>query len=470
MSKSQFKLISLKAALIIVLGGTFCAFMGAANAQQSPANNSSTTTGAALTNNNASPLQALTSALPKATGSSASTTGPVPDKLPAATAAPTNVNPVSKNIGGVKGAPKLPNLVGPIDAPPVPTPPSDAIPASDAAPALPGGTPVLPGQADASGAVLPGSDISDNPGMTLNANEAGAPNAPQDANGIDLKKTAEEIETQKRKEAFNAALQGILPLKPDEIRSLLEHFDRTQESVELPVYPSPKPEVAVETVSLDPGAKPVVVKVAYGNVTTLTFLDITGQPWPIEDISWAGNFEVVNSSNDAGSHILRITPQSEFGNGNMSIRLLTLKTPVIISLQTNRDIVHYRFDAVIPQNGPNASTPLIDKGITISAGNGDLTSVLEGAIPTDAKKMNVAGVDGRTTAYKFKGSTYVRTPLTLLSPAWNSSVTSADGTRVYVIQDSPVLLLSDRGQMVRARLSDQEHTVDPPKLEEPKHD
>ena len=159
-----------------------------------------------------------------------------------------------------------------------------------------------------------------------------------------------------------------MPLRPEEIRRLLEHFDRTQESVELPVYPAPKPEVTVETLSLDPGTAPKVIKVAYGYVTTLNMVDSTGAPWPIRNITWAGNFDVIQISdstegggggdNDEGAseiisyeNVLRITPQSEFAYGNMSISMVGLKTPVIISLETNRDIVHYRFDAILPERG-----------------------------------------------------------------------------------------------------------------------
>lgn len=306
---------------------------------------------------------------------------------------------------------------------------------------------------------LPGF-IEDNPGMTLDAGQASgdAPAAP--GQGFDFEKSAEQLEAEKRAEAFKAALEGMMPLRPDEIRKLLEHFDRTQESVELPVYPAPKPEVAVETVSLDPGAKPVTVKVAYGNVTTLSFLDVSGAPWPIEDISWAGNFEVIEAGGAGkGSHIIRITPQSEFATGNMSLRLLTLKTPVIISMETSRDIVHYRFDAIIPDYGPLAKTPLIDKGITIEAGDKVISGVLEGVVPKSAETLDVSGTDGRTTAFRIGGQTYLRTPLTLLSPPWTSSVASADGMRVYQIQDTPVLLLSDKGRMVRARVSERENIL-----------
>jgi len=56
--------------------------------------------------------------------------------------------------------------------------------------------------------------------------------------------------------------------------------------------------------------------------------------------------------------------------------------------------------------------------------------------------------------------TYVRTPLTLLSPGWNASVSSMEGMNVYEISNSPVLLLSDRGRMVRARLSNREDVAD----------
>lgn len=272
-------------------------------------------------------------------------------------------------------------------------------------------------------------------------------------------KSDQQIEEEARKEAFDAALQGLLPLRPDEIRELLERFDRTQESVALPVYPAPTPEMAVETLSLDPGTKPAVIKVSYGHVTTLNILDSSGQPWPIQDITWAGNFEVIESSGE-GAHIVRISPQSEFANGNMSIRLLTLNTPIIMTLATNRETVHYRFDAIIPSLGPLAETPIINRGISTTAGDSTLASVLQGVLPDSAEKMDIAGVDSRTSAYKLKGQTFVRTPLTLLSPGWSSSVTSADGTTVYAINETPVLLLSDGGKMVRARLSEREDLLD----------
>lgn len=301
------------------------------------------------------------------------------------------------------------------------------------------------------------------------AQDAGPPpllpeiTADQNADSIDenedlpgINPTTADSAEDMRRQAYDAALQGILPLRPEEIRELLEHFDRTQESVETPVYPEPRPEFAVGTLSLDPGSPPAVIKVARGNVTTLTVLDVTGAPWPIQDISWAGNFEIMESGSEEGAHIIRISPQTEFARGNISIRLLTLKTPVILTLEASRDVVHYRFDAIIPSYGPMAEAPLIGSGLGIKAGDESMSAVLRGVPPSSAERLNVNGTDGRTSAYRYAGQVYVRTPLTLLSPSWNSSVSSADGMRVYTIKDTPVLLLSDSGRMVRAKLTARE--------------
>ncbi len=272
-----------------------------------------------------------------------------------------------------------------------------------------------------------------------------------------------------RQEAFDAALQGLLPLRPEEIRVLLERFDRTQESVELPVYPSPKPETVIENIDLDPGAPPSVIKMAYGHVTTVSFMDASGRPWPIRTMSWAGNFQIVETEvpegkeEDRFSHKMIISPQSEFAYGNISVSLLGLYTPVILTLETSRDVVYYRFDAIMPDYGPLARAPLIDAsggGMGSVAGNSGLSAALEGVVPNGAMRLDVSGVDSRTSAFSYGGRTYVRTPLALLSPGWSGSVASLDGMRVYEISGAPVLLLSDQGRMVRARLSNREGIID----------
>jgi intracellular multiplication protein IcmK len=269
-------------------------------------------------------------------------------------------------------------------------------------------------------------------------------------------KSPQQVEEEIRQQSFNAALTGLLPMRPGEIRSFLERYDETQQAVEVPIYPYPEPEVVTSTVSLDPGARPPEIKVGVGHVATVGIYDVTGAPWPIQDIAWAGNFEILNP--EAGGHILRITPMSEFAYGNISVRLLKLKTPVTFILKAHRDQIYYRFDARIPQYGPYADVPIIEGGYNLGAGDSVLSAILDGAPPQAAVKLDVSGTDGRTTAYKVDDATFVRTPLTMLSPGWSNSVSSADGTHVYEVKNAPVVLLSDRGEVVRAKLTEKSAT------------
>lgn len=266
-----------------------------------------------------------------------------------------------------------------------------------------------------------------------------------------VQQTEEEKMLEMRQQAFGAASQGMMPMRTEEIRKLLEMYDETQQAVQTPIYPNPTPESTFQTISLDPGTKPVELKTALGHVTTLSIVDATGQPWPIQDISWAGNFEVLQP--ESGSNMLRITPMADFAFGNVSMRLVGLNPPVILTLRTERKSVQVRADIQIPELGPNGVAPPIQRQITTTAGDSKLSTILEGVPPASANKLKVDGIDGRTSAYEVDGTTYVRTPYTLLSPAWDSSVRSADGTNVYAMKFTPVLLLSDKGKMVRAQLA-----------------
>ncbi len=253
------------------------------------------------------------------------------------------------------------------------------------------------------------------------------------------------------RKSYKRASQGLLPLSPDQVRDFMRKLETTQESAIPPHTGSPKGEVKVVGVSLDPGGEPAQINLAAGYITTIDIIDITGEPWPILDVGVGGNFEVTPTQ--AGSHVVRVVPLTRFGTGNLSILLKGLSTPIIFRLSSGGPTFHMRFDARVPSLGPNAKTPLIDhrrKGPV--AGDAVLSMILENAPPPDAKRLKVGGVDARTMAWQIGESVYVRTPLALLSPAWNASASSADGMTAYEIGNAPVLLMSDNGAMIRARL------------------
>ncbi len=254
-----------------------------------------------------------------------------------------------------------------------------------------------------------------------------------------------------RQETFDTAIHSLLPMTPDEIRETFKIFEKSRKASEEPLA-VPVPKVVVETVSLAPDQLPLVIHTSPDRVTTLSILDSSGEPWPIRDISWAGKFTITPPG--SGGNLVRITPLSAHTMGNMSIRLLGLTTPVTFTLDTGLKEVDYRFDARIPKHGPLAKPNLIvNDGLTASVGgDASLIQFMDGTPPSGAEKLEVDGTDGRTAAWSLSHQIYLRTPLTLLSPGWSSSVTSADGTNVYVLNNTPVVLLSDGGKMVRAHI------------------
>ncbi len=257
--------------------------------------------------------------------------------------------------------------------------------------------------------------------------------------------------------SFDRAASGLMPLSPDQIRDFMKRLQQTQDASLPPYEGTPKGLTRISTVSLDPGVEPPLVNLNPGFVTTITIVDATGEPWPILDVGVGGNFEVTPTSAVGGTHVVRIMPLTRVGVGDLSVLLKDLPTPVIFRLSSGGPSVDLRYDARIGKMGPGAKPQIISRP-RLTAGDETLTLILENAAPGSAKRLKISGLDSRSKAWGLGDKVYVRTPLTLLSPAWNASVASADGTNVYEIGTAPVLLMSDNGAMVRAQiLRDEDH-------------
>jgi intracellular multiplication protein IcmK len=318
----------------------------------------------------------------------------------------------------------------------------------------PGGTLPKPtsNRTDAESIPLPAPPSS----LTIDANdlasqaEQAAMQAQAEADAAQLRKEQEH-----NRKSYDRAQSGLLPLSTDQIHTFMKRLEDTQSASVMPSSGSPIGKVRITTLSLDPGTEPPTINLAAGYVTTINMLDATGEPWPIMDVGIGGNFEV--SPTPAGTHIVRVMPLTRVGTGDLSVLLKDLPTPVIFRLSAGGPTVDLRHDARVPKFGPNAKIPLVDHP-RLEAGDETIMMLLQNAPPKDAKRMKISGLDARSMAWNLGDHVYVRTPLTLLSPSWSASVSSADGMTVYDIGDAPVLLMSDNGAIVRARLSrDDDH-------------
>jgi intracellular multiplication protein IcmK len=299
---------------------------------------------------------------------------------------------------------------------------------------------------------LPSSTSS----LTSNAMPAAPPPLPDQTLQNAVRTEAEQGYYERRRkrlaDTFEKAYEGLVPLGPNEVRDVMGRYERTQKASVPPAAGQPRGQVRIKTLNLDPGGDPPTVNVSAGYVSTITILDATGQPWPIMDMGIGGNFEISkNPAGSAASHVVRIMPLTRFGYGNLSVLLQDLSTPIIFKLAAGGTTVDYRFDARVPRLGPNAKLALIERR-QLEAGSPLLMSFLDDSPPPDAKRVRLSGADSRTKAWNVNERMFVRTPLTMLSPSWDASVSSSDGMTVYELTQTPVLLMSDGGAMIRARV------------------
>lgn len=251
-----------------------------------------------------------------------------------------------------------------------------------------------------------------------------------------------------REEAFKQLLNKTLPLRPEQIIELHKELDKSQQAVRAPVH-TPQPMSSTLTVDLSPGSTPPVIRLATGFVTSIVFVDATGQPWPVADYS-LGNPKNFNIQWDKKTNALFIQSTAAYVTANLAVRLEELDTPVMISLVTGQREVDYRIDLQVRAHGPNALAPIVADNLP-NASSPSLLSVLDGVPPTGSIELKVANEYGR--AWLYNNKLIFRTKLTLLSPAWSSSVSSPDGTKVYELMKTPLILASQNGKPIKIELT-----------------
>lgn len=247
---------------------------------------------------------------------------------------------------------------------------------------------------------------------------------------------------------FELGVQQVMPMSPDEIRFLRRMLDARQKAASEIPNP-PKSVTGSVSVSLDPGSSPAVVRPFFGVSTSLVILDSTGSPWPVENFT-VGNkmlFNVERLDGATGSSFV-ISPIQTYGQSNLILKLVGHPTPVVINLVSGQKIHDARVEARVMGRGPNAqvtSTPLT-QGI-----DSRLLSVLDGVPPT-GRRVTVSG-DRVTQGWMMpNGRLWIRTPMTVISPAPLSFVSASDGTHVYELASSPTILGMINNQFVTLKV------------------
>ena len=263
---------------------------------------------------------------------------------------------------------------------------------------------------------------------------------------------AEETISEKlNQKSYELAKDQNLPMSVEQIEGFLKDLRESQKvSVEAQEL-NPEKRVKIEVIPLDPGSNIPTVHTAQGYVSTISLLDASGAGWPIVDVVSGGNFTITPP--EENGHIIRLTPNVRYGHGNISLRLKDLEFPITLNIEVGDEFVDYRFDAKVPLPGPDGDFSILTKTNIDSAGNATLSSILEGVIPEGMKKLQVLSGDmDNTTVYQQDNKLCIRTMATLLSPRWDASASINSGLRVYTLKESPVLLFSDGGEIVKLKV------------------
>lgn len=251
-------------------------------------------------------------------------------------------------------------------------------------------------------------------------------------------------------EAFNALLNEALPLSPKQIKTLKRLYDLSQQAVATPVKAPPTPTSSSTVISLQPGTTPPIIRLSAGFISSLVFVDSTGAPWPITAFS-IGDPNSFNVQWDQKTNALFVQAMKSYCHGNVAVRLYGLNTPVMISLVSGQREVDFRVDLQISGRGPNAIEEIITNSFQDSKINPILIHMLDGIPPKGSVKLTVGG--GHGEAWVFQDKLYFRTKLTVLSPAWLATVSSADGTHVYELAKTPLILASKCGKSINIYLT-----------------
>lgn len=248
-----------------------------------------------------------------------------------------------------------------------------------------------------------------------------------------------------RDQAFQELLNKISPLTPEQIIEMRKAQDRTQRAVATAPDVPPRPVSSTLVIDLSPGMTPPIVRLGSGYVSSLVFLDSTGMPWPIADYS-LGDPKNFNLQWDRKTNTIFMQSNTTYASGNLAVRLANLDTPVMLSLVSGQKEMDYRVDLQVRGRGPNARAAVV--GDVLPAGPDPLLlSVLDGVPPAGSIELQVTC--GCGLAWLYKNKMIFRTHLTILSPAWVSTVSSGDGTRVYEMAPTPLIIATQNGKMVK---------------------
>ncbi len=229
--------------------------------------------------------------------------------------------------------------------------------------------------------------------------------------------------------AFNDFEQSQLTHK--QIKRLKNQNLKNSEASMSPYISMPKPVTRTLIIDLSPGVNAPILRLSSGSLTSIVFSGLNGDSWYIDSVKLnRGMFSdgASNGNEQPQTNVLTLEPLRPIAQGNVSVMLKGLSTPVIFSLVSGQKEVDFRVDVKIPGRNPDSTTK-INYEERIPSIDDNVPYFLDGVPPKQAKRLRVTG--GDVEAWELNNNMYIRTNADVQYPAYHSSARSTSGLAVY---------------------------------------
>lgn len=232
--------------------------------------------------------------------------------------------------------------------------------------------------------------------------------------------------------------QEATVLTPEQIESIKETTSKARktEPFQYPNQFIAKPVIRSLTIDPDSTQQPRMVRLFMGTITSLVFSDLDGNPWLIKSVSFdCSQFDDGKTcgrgqnKDNQPTNIEKLQALKPYAYGNIVVELEGLPSTVTFMLSTGQsDDNDIQIDARVMGRNPNAKPQVMvfDK---MPEHDPMMGYFLDGVPPQGAQRLKIGG--GAAEAWKLGNALYLRTRLSILSPAFTNHVGSADGMHVY---------------------------------------
>lgn len=261
------------------------------------------------------------------------------------------------------------------------------------------------------------------------------------------------------REVFNRVMASQLPLSVDQIKELHIVEDNVKKAHAARPHVMPAPVSRTLQLDFSPGKAPALIRLAQDLTTTLVFVDSSGAPWNIlraiigsKDSVVVPELEgAVGGAIKAQTNMITLSPTGDYVSTSISILLEGAPGPINLILSSGQPAVDMRVDILLQARGPLALAPTVKTYASGGVAPADFAAFLDGVPPKSSAMLKVDNPDVKAWIYGDK--MIVRTQVSVKSPYVFRTARSADGTAVYEVARSSVVIGTLEGKLISINVS-----------------